>query len=81
MGLLAARRICFLGTRGGGSFGGLDIRRGELWHVGPALPREQPWKSGMPDLASSRPYESSGGNQVDGLPPAPVLLGAGKMRP
>ena len=37
MGLLAECRTYFLGTRGVGSFAGLDVRRGELWHVGFAL--------------------------------------------
>ena len=40
MGLVAECRICFLGTRGVGSFAGLDVRRGELWHVGFVLPGE-----------------------------------------
>ena len=41
MGLLIACRVWFLGTRGLGSFAGLDVRGVELWHSGPEVPSSQ----------------------------------------
>ena len=74
MGLLVECRICLPGTRGVCSFAGLDVRRGELWHVGSASPEGHSIEMGHPRVCELEALRVSGGNEVDSLPSGPVLV-------